>query len=317
MAVRTWVGRFCVADGRVEEEGPWLGSLIRQRPDEDPDELYVLIEPAVAASAEYTSQLVDVISTLYGRDPLSLTGALVRSLRAAHEHLRDWNRKSLPEHRVGAGASCLALRGSEAYLAQCGPALAYVLSSSGEMQRIEPEQRDFEHALGIDDQFDAALKRIPLAPGDLVLLASSKLDAVIPEHHVRRILERGADDALAELYLLCRDESDMSLVLLSCFEEPETPPDFLTHAGTTQVDAVGVSENENPAPPEAVLVGATIGGDAPGLAEASLGLAMPGDFDLPRRPIAEQVREITASTAPSPAANLRLRGDSATPRYKR
>ena len=60
MAIRTWVGRFCVADGRVEEEGPWLGSLIRQRTDEEADELYVLIEPASPASAEFTSQLVDV-----------------------------------------------------------------------------------------------------------------------------------------------------------------------------------------------------------------------------------------------------------------
>lgn len=62
MTVRTWVGRFCVADGRVEEEGPWLGSLIRQRPDEEADELYVLIEPASPASEEFTSQLVNVIA---------------------------------------------------------------------------------------------------------------------------------------------------------------------------------------------------------------------------------------------------------------
>ena len=39
MTTRTWVGRFCVVDGRVEEEGPWLGSLVRQRPDEDADAL--------------------------------------------------------------------------------------------------------------------------------------------------------------------------------------------------------------------------------------------------------------------------------------
>jgi hypothetical protein len=114
LAVRTWVGRFCVAEGRVEEEGPWLGSLIRQRPDDAADELYALVEPAQARSDEYTSQLVDVIAQLYAKDPLSLTGALTRSMRAAHDHLRDWNRKSLKDHRVGAGASCLALRGREA-----------------------------------------------------------------------------------------------------------------------------------------------------------------------------------------------------------
>ena len=103
MAIRTWVGRFCVADGHVDEEGPWLGSLIRQRTDEEADELYVLIEPASPGSAEFTSQLVDVVAQLYNKDPLSLTGALTRSLRAAHDHLREWNHRSLPEHQVGAG----------------------------------------------------------------------------------------------------------------------------------------------------------------------------------------------------------------------
>ena len=136
MAIRTWVGRFCVADGHVEEEGPWLGSLIRQRPDEEADELYVLIEPASPSSAEYTSQLVDVISQLYSKDPLSLTGALTRSLRAAHDHLREWNQRSLPEHQVGAGASCLALRGPDAYLAQVGPSVAYIRSASGDVRRM-------------------------------------------------------------------------------------------------------------------------------------------------------------------------------------
>ena len=54
MAIRTWVGRFCVAEGRVQEEGPWLGSLIRQRPDEEADELYVLVEPAHGPAATST-----------------------------------------------------------------------------------------------------------------------------------------------------------------------------------------------------------------------------------------------------------------------
>ena len=129
MTVRTWVGRFTVVDGHVQEEGPWLGSLIRQRTDDEPDELYILIESAAPGRDEYTSQLVDVIARLYNRDPLSLTGALVRSLKAAHEHLLDWNQKSLKEHRVGAGASALTLRGADAYLAQAGPSLAYVRSA--------------------------------------------------------------------------------------------------------------------------------------------------------------------------------------------
>jgi hypothetical protein len=322
MAVRTWVGRFCVDGGRVEEEGAWLGSLIRQRPDDDPDELYVLIEPAAAGSEQYTSQLVDVIAQLYAKDPLSLTGALTRSLRAAHEHLRDWNRKSLPEHRVGAGASCLALRGTDAYLAQAGPSLAYVLTAAGDFRRVEADQPIFDEALGVAERFEPGLLRLKLEPGDLVLLASSRLDAIAPADHVRRILERGADDALPEFYLLTKDEPQMSLVLLSCFEEETAVvPPFLTRDGDSldSGDAGAEIAVEKPLADAAGVAVASpaLAGESADAPSASLARAMEGGFGLTPRPIREQVREITRDTAPPPAANVRIRGDAATPRYKR
>ncbi|MBF6600892.1 MAG: hypothetical protein IVW36_10330 [Dehalococcoidia bacterium] len=311
MAVRTWVGRFSVVDGRVQEEGPWLGSLIRQRPDDDPDELYILVEPAIAGREEYASQLVDVIARLYKRDPLSLTGALVRAMKAAHEHLRDWNQKSLKEHRVGAGASCLTLRGTEAYLAQAGPSLAYVRAADGEFRRIAAPGDAFADALGIADPFEPQLTRLPLAPGDLVMLASTSLDAIAPADHIERILARGADDALPEMYLLCRDRPQFSLVLLSCFEpELEAPPEFLTRAGEA---AAAVDAAEGGAAARTSVAAEPVG-VAPEPARAALAV---GSFDLPRRPVPEQVREITASTAPAPAAGVRLRGTNATRRYKR
>lgn len=315
MAVRTWVGRFCVAEGRVEEEGPWLGSLVRQRPDEEADELYVLIEPATAGSEEFTGQLVDVISQLYNRDPLSLTGALTRSLRAAHDHLRDWNRRSLREHQVGAGAGCLALRGGDAYLAQAGPAIAYVREAGGDFRRIEPAAKDFDHALGVSDDFEPQLTRIPLNPGDLVLLASTQLAELLPDAQIERIMARGADDALPEFYLLCRDRPNMALVLLSCFEaEAVPPPEYLTRAGATQ-DAEPAPLDDAPAA-EGVLVGAAAG-DGPTTAEASLAAGDAGSVPLPPRPIVDQVREITETTAPPPGTGVRLRGESAAPRYRR
>ena len=317
MAIRTWVGRFCVADGHVDEEGPWLGSLIRQRTDEEADELYVLIEPASPGSAEYTSQLVDVVAQLYNKDPLSLTGALTRSLRAAHDHLREWNHRSLPEHQVGAGASCLALRGADAYLAQVGPSLAYIRSASGALRRIQADALDFEHALGVADDFAPKLTRIKLDPGDLVLVASTQLEDIAPREHIERILARGSDDALPEFYLLCKDRPNMALVLMSCFEEQtEQPPDFLTRNGGSAGDGATVAIEEPPAAISGALVGAPVG-VGPEIGQASLAAGAMDDWALPQRPIHEQVREITDATAPPPATGVRLRGDSSTPRYKR
>lgn len=315
MTVRTWVARFCVADGRVEEEGPWLGSLIRQRPDDEADELYVVVEPASEASAEHTPQLVDVIAGLYRQDLLSLTGALTRSLKGAHDRLVDWNRKSLKEHRIGAGATCLALRRGDAYLAQVGPSLAYVLTANGDFRRIEPGQRDFDHALGIAEEFEPKLTRVTLNPGDVLLVASTQLDDVVPAHHVERILTRGAEDALSELYLLCRDHEGMALLMLSCLEPaPEPPPDFLRSDDALALepdvsedmaeDAVATLVAAPPVVAGAERVRASVAAGASGGA-------------LSNQAINDEIREITQSTAPPPSAGIRLRSGSASPSYRR
>lgn len=321
MAIRTWVGRFCVADGRVEEEGPWLSSLVRQRPDEEPDELYVVVEPASGNSEEYTRPLVDVVTRLYNRDPLSLTGALTRSLRAAHEHLREWNRRALAEHRAGAGASCIALRGAEAYLAQVGPSLAYVRTADGDVRRVHAEQEDFAHALGVAPDFEPRLHRLSLRPGDLVLVASTQLDAVAPPDHIERVLARGADDALPELYLLGRDRPNLALLLLSCLEEePAEVPEFLSRDaaqqdhGTREAPAVETAAIDDARTPEAASA-ARAADTAPAMARASAVVA--ADAPAPARPAHEQVRELAQSTAPSPATGVRLRGGDAGPRYRR
>jgi serine/threonine protein phosphatase PrpC len=306
-----------VADGRVDEDGPWLASLIRQRPDDEPDELYVVVEPASTGSAEYTAQLVEVIAQLYRKDALSLTGALTRSLRAAHEHLLDWNSKSLAEHRIGAGASCLALSGTDAYLAQAGPSLAYVRKADGAFKRLQPEALDFEHSLGLAEDFVPHLTRIALEPGDLVVIASSSLDAIAPQDHIERALSRDADGVLPEFYLLCKDTPNLAFVLLSCFEEPlDTPPDFLTHdSGATEAQAS--LDDQPPVAISNVLVESAVGA-GPQTAEASLAASAPmDDWVLPPRPIKDQVDEIKESAAPLQPPGVAIRGGGSNIRYKK
>lgn len=316
MTVRTWVARFCVADGRVEEEGPWLGSLVRQRPDDEADELYVLVEPASDASAEHAPQLVDVVAQFYRQDLLSLTGALTRSLRTAHERLVEWNRHSLKEHRIGAGATCLALRRGDAYLAQVGPSLAYVLTAQGDFRRVEPEERDFEHALGVAEDFAPRLTRVTLNPGDLLVVASTQLDEVVPPERMERILTRGADDALSELYLLCRDRDGLALMMLSCLEpEPEAPPEFLRSDDAPSADEME-AEAHALAEAEGELVAAGVVQERPEPARASIAASAAGGMSPPRK-INEEIREIAQSAAPPPTTGVRLRSGTASPSYRR
>ena len=219
MAIKTWVGRFAIVKGEAQEESSLLRSYPRQRPDEEEDELYVLVEPSAEASDEYTGQIVDAIGRMYRQDALSITGAVLRALKSAHQQLRDWNERSLPEHRISAGVSCLAVREHSAYLAQVGPSVAYHVGS-GRFQRIAPEGPALE-PLGQTDSTEPVFSRYELAPGDLLLIASPKIEELLDESQLRSILLRGGDDALVEPFKIASGQQDFSLVLLACVVEAE------------------------------------------------------------------------------------------------
>ena len=220
MAVRTWVGQFGIVQGQALEAGPWQGKFGLNPSGEEPVDLYVLVQPALPGSEEFCGQLVAVVGHLFERQDLSLTGALMKAITAAHENLREWNRRSLREHQVGAGLSCLAVRGTVAYLAQAGPSLAY-LRHDAALTRLAPEDPRAGAVLGLADELRPQLRRYALAPGDLLLVASPSLDDVVDGVRLGELLSRDAEEVLSELYLIARDQPDFSVFLLSCFEEAD------------------------------------------------------------------------------------------------
>jgi hypothetical protein len=282
MSIRTWVGRFSIVEGQVREEGPWLGVFPRQLPEDDSRDLYVLAEPALPGSEEFCGQLVEVVGRLFQKESLSLTGALVRSLRAAHENLREWNRKSLREHQVAAGATCLLLRGHTAYLAQVGPSLAYFYRD-GQLTTMTPQDEGAQTPLGLAEEFRPHITRYDLEPGDVLLVASSRLAAIADEAAVAGVLARGPDDALPELFLLTRDLLNFSALLAACFveadeprpEEVAVPEQFAARPAQEEPAAAAVDE-EPPAPPDSAGGGfaptdvpsAAFGAGQAGVAEA-------------------------------------------------
>ena len=297
MPIKTWVGRFAIVQGQAQEESALLRSFPRQRPDEEEDELYVLVEPASESSREYAGQLVDAIGRMYRQDTLSITGAVLRALKAAHQQLLDWNERNLKEHRVGAGVSCLAVRGHSAYLAQIGPTVAYYVSA-GRYRRIVPEGPAVE-PLGHAEGAEPVFSRYELSPGDLLLIASPNIEELLSEEELRAILLRGGDDALVELFRIASDVQDFSLVLFACVVEPD--------------EAAGEAPAEPVAEPAPTTTVTPPGEPAPATAA---------------EPVA--VSELAAPTAKSPVAagapppppdlaqpSVRIKGPEADIRYRR
>ena len=200
--------------------GPWQGAFTRREPGEEPAELYVLVHPALPGSEEFCGQMVAVIGRLFERQSLSLTGALIKAISAAHENLRDWNRRSLREHQVGAGLSCLVVQGTLAYLAQVGPSLAYH-RGDGVLRRVVPQDPQATAVVGLGEELRPELNRFDLSPGDLVLVASPGLSEIADDEALDALLAANGEQALSEVYLLTRDEPDFSAFLLSCYAEAE------------------------------------------------------------------------------------------------
>ena len=219
MPAEIWVGQFCLIDGEAREEGPWT-SLLPPRAGLGVH-LYALVEPASDGSADVCQPLAAVIGRLFQQQRLSLTGGLLAALRGAHQQLRDWNQKSLRQHWVGAGATCLALRGADAYLAQAGPSLAYC-HLAGQLATVAPPGPPACEPIGTADVFYPHFSRCAVASGDTILLASSSLSATVGEDAAAGLLSLPARDVLPELYLRVR-HLDQFAALLVAFLPSEAP----------------------------------------------------------------------------------------------
>lgn len=224
-----WVGQFGIAAGQAQEETPWVGVY-----PEDPagplaggdgsesSDLFLIVEPATEDSAEFCQELKEAVGTVFHRSKASLTGGLLRALQSAHEDLREWNRRSMKDHRVGAGVSCVAVRGHEAYLAQVAPAAAAHLHF-GELETITPTLADATEPLGLYDEFWPQFARFELEPGDRLLLMSPGLARALPPDEPAASLALPAEETIPALYRLARALPDCGAVLVAAVAPPRLP----------------------------------------------------------------------------------------------
>ena len=208
----TWVGRYAIVGGQVQEHGPWLVDRQRQR-EEEVLRLLVLTEPSDARSADFCKEVAEAVAALFARESLSITGGLLRALRQAHGNLSEWNRRSLREHRVSIGVTCVAIRDGEATIVQVGPGIAY-LAGPGSIERLATEGTPAALSLGGDGAIEPLFTATPL-PGYEILLLSSSAEPAIGRQAIEEALVTGPERALAELFRRTRGVTDMAAVLVA------------------------------------------------------------------------------------------------------
>jgi hypothetical protein len=214
-----WVGQFGITGGQVREGTPWIGVYPEDARGEESSDLYMLVTPATEGSDEFCAELKEAVGRMFHKSKASLTGGLLRALQAAHEQLREWNRRSMRDHRVAAGISCLGIRGHEAYLAQVAPAAA-LFSRNGDAAFHRPLLPDAAEPLGLYDEFWPEFARFELARGDRLLLLSPALADALPED-IASSLALPPEEVLPSLYRHARGVQDCAALLIAAVTDGE------------------------------------------------------------------------------------------------
>lgn len=216
-----WVSQFGIVGGQTQEETPWVGLFPEDVRSPDSSDAYLIVAPASPGSAEFSAELKEAVGTMFHKSKVSLTGGLLRALQAAHEHLREWNRRSMRDHWVAAGVSCAGVRGSEVYLAQVAPASA-VFSGNGDVHHLRPSLADAAEPLGLYDEFWPEFSRFEMEPGDRLLLLTPALADALPPEELAASLALAPEEVLPSVYRHARSIPDCGAVLLAEISALET-----------------------------------------------------------------------------------------------
>ncbi|MGH2610373.1 MAG: hypothetical protein ACRDHF_14935, partial [Tepidiformaceae bacterium] len=136
------VGQFAIVDHEPVDRGPNAGVFRGRGPQDDRAELFIVAEGTTPAGEAFAGHVISALGQAFTSLDMSLTGALRRLFLEADQSVRDWNARSVAQHRVSLGLSCFGRRGAQSVIAQAGPTVAYHLSG-GRVTAYSPSD---EHA---------------------------------------------------------------------------------------------------------------------------------------------------------------------------
>ncbi len=243
------VGRFAIVEGDARERGPWL---IEQTRDGDPRvvQLIVLVEPVDERSAEFCEDVAGAVADLFVSEELSLTGGLVRAIRRAHANLAEWNRRSLREHRVAVGVTCVVLRNGEATIAQAGPGLVYLMSEDG-TRRVTTAGEPAANPLGSEGEITPQFVAAQTADTNILLISSFAETEAGPSA-IGRVFASHPGRLLADLFVQVRNVPNVHAVFITDAPADEAfaePPDDETNEATSAAPPFPAEEAPRSAPP--------------------------------------------------------------------
>jgi len=267
MRINTTVGAVASVGGRQYAQPP--GVLVDERVSRfargrSRGSLYILGE-AWGPAAErdvMADQLAQIVRDLYYEWRGSVTAGLQHALREANNLLFNENRNSLPGEQWTAGLTCAVLRDGDLFIAQAGPAAAY-LRQQDEVTRIPdvspwldglpPEELDAA-ALGERRDLNVTLFHVEVNTGDTLLLLQSEAARLVPPQRWPIVLSGDSVGKIVDDLIEASQGSDLSALVLKLSDDAvEVPVAAATTGGAAPVAATAptqaTQERPSPAPP--------------------------------------------------------------------
>ncbi len=241
MRVRTTVGQVAIAGGE-QYEAP--GGILVEEPTSrfgrgrSRGNLYVLIQVSgpEAGRDALAGQLARIVRDVYYSQRGSITAGLQKAIRGVNGVLFDENRNSLPGEQRTAGVTCMVLRDDDLFIAQGGPAAAY-LAQDGQVTRFpdlspwldDVSEEELDAApLGSRREAHVDLFHAQVRHGDVALAADAGLAAgMAPERWPDILAAPSAAGLLGEVVAAGKGDDLLALVVRMAEEEavaPAAPP---------------------------------------------------------------------------------------------
>lgn len=218
MPEQVWLGQFNIISGQPNEAGPYAATLAGRNAAGIRVDLFLVLQPTRPDTDGLCGEIAGAIEGAFGHTEYSVTGNLLLACGAAQQRLREWNRSSLPEHRMGLGLTLMALAGDEAYLAQAGPSTAFY-RHAGRLDRLEPQEQESQRPLGLDDSLAPWFHRLQLGVSDTILLLSGSAGERVEPRAIDHLLSLDPETALSEIYRYVRSEPNVGAVLVSVLDD--------------------------------------------------------------------------------------------------
>jgi hypothetical protein len=283
--------------------------------------LHVLVELTGGAFGrpEMAQDLITNIVDEYYGTPGTITYGLRQAVLLANAYLKRSNERVTSEHRLG-GVACVVLRGREAFVAQAGWPMVYLLRDQELIQAYPDttlENLD-ESVLGQDAVIEVRLFRLPIQSGDTILMLDGPMARHLDPQRLGALVVGSNERALHNIETLAPD-ADCTAMIVRATSAPARTEGSAEQWTFTPVEPAGSDETTEHAEPlerpEAIerpeAVWQPEPEAAPATRQASTTPFQTGPASAAYREQAQPVQEPPVADRPRRAPPIRERPDTA------